>query len=269
MMLSEPQESDYDLRFSALGYQVRVSWTFWLGAVVFGWTFANAVDTSPAFSDQSPGVLPLLVLWTACMFVSIWIHELGHTFAFRFFGINSSIVLYHFGGLAIPNSSFNPGRSFSRLSAKEDLIISLAGPVAQLLSAALVVVLVKMAGYRLDVFRWMPAGLDQIPWVQEGEPIDSLGLFALVSFYIFPSVVWALLNLVPVWPLDGGRIMRSILLLNGGTVEQSLWISVLTASGLAVWAYKTNPDNWMMAMFFALFAFSSYQILQQRSQGWH
>ncbi len=263
MMLSEPPEPEYDLRLSAFGFPLRVSWSFWLGAIVFGHSFAQAVDGF--FGVESPGVLPLLVLWSLCMLVSIWIHELGHAFAFRFYGIQSTLVLYHFGGLAIPISSFHPGRSFARLRPSEDLIIAVAGPVAQLLSAAAVVVVVKLAGYRVDAFNFMPAGLHRIPWVGEGDQIDSAGLYALVFFYVFPSVVWALLNLLPVWPLDGGRIMRSLVLMFGGDTSQSLWISVVTAGALAFYAFKSGQA--MMAIFFAMFAFSSYQMLQQ-PRGW-
>ncbi|TWU01185.1 site-2 protease family protein [Stieleria varia] len=261
MLLSEPPETEYDLRLSAFGFPLRISWTFWLGAVVFGHNFAQLVDRQ--FAASSPGVLPLLVLWTICMLISIWIHELGHAVAFRFYGIQSTLVLYHFGGLAIPISSYNPGRSFARLRPGEDLLIALAGPVAQLLSAAAVIGVVKLAGYQVDAFNWMPAGLHRIPWVGEGEPIDSAGLYAIVFFYVFPSVLWALLNLVPVWPLDGGRIMRSIVLMAGGDLAQSLWISVITAGALAVYSFKSG--NTMMAIFFAMFAFSSYQLTQQNN----
>ncbi len=109
MLLQEPPETPYDLRFQLLGFPVRVSWTFWLGAVVFGYEFARQIDfIAMAAGLNSPGAGPLLLLWILCLLVSILIHELGHALAFRQFGIQSSIVLYHFGGLAIPIGSFRP-----------------------------------------------------------------------------------------------------------------------------------------------------------------
>lgn len=261
MLLNAPPETGYDLRFMLLGFPVRVAWTFWLGALVLGHGLCQFFAQTGNF-----GIAPLLLLWAGCLLVSITIHELGHTLAFRYYGINSSIVLYHFGGLAIPNSSMVPGRMSMHLGPKENFIVSLAGPVFQLVSAIAVILAVKLAGYQVWVFQLMPAGLADVPWVGEGNPIDSEGLNALVSFYVYPSVVWALLNLVPVWPLDGGQIARSLFVMNGGTVAQSLWLSVICSGLLALYAFKSG--NPLMAMFFLSFGFSSYQMLNPMNNSW-
>lgn len=267
MLLQEPPETAYDLRFHVFGFPVRVSWTFWLGAIVFGHGFAQLVDGIATVNNlSSPGIGPLLLLWTLCLLISILIHELGHALAFRQFGIQSSIVLYHFGGLAIPIGSFR-GVSISRLSEKQDLWVTAAGPLAQLLSAGVVIALVKWAGYRVTAFAFMPAGLHKVPGMLEGKELllESVGLAALVMFYVFPSVVWALLNLMPVWPLDGGRIARSLVLLTGGTTSQALWISIVCAGGLALYAFRGGQS--IMGIFFLMFAISNYQMLQQPG-GW-
>lgn len=272
MLLSEPSESEYDLRFMVMGFPVRIAWTFWLGAVVFGHSLCRDVvggylSGNPVgeLDVVSPGIGPLLILWVLCLFLSVLIHELGHALAFRRCGIHCSIVLYHFGGLAIPSSGFSPGRSAGRITQKEQLFISAAGPALQILSAVVLIMVVKLAGYQVAIFNNMPAGLDRIPWVAEGNLIDSAGLYALVSFYVFPSILWALLNLVPVWPLDGGHIARSLILMNRGTVVHSLWLSIFCAGLLAFYAVQSG--NTMMAIFFAMFGFSSYQMLQS-SSGW-
>ena len=75
------------------------------------------------------------------------------------------------------------------------------------------------------------------------------GLFALVAFYIFPSVLWALMNLVPVWPLDGGHIMRSIVQLRGGNMIQALWISVIAAGLMAAYGFA-NGQQYMGYLIF-------------------
>jgi Zn-dependent protease len=269
MLLSEPPESDYDVRFMLFGFPVRIAWTFWLGAVVVGHGLCQAfafLSGSPvqAFGTGSLGIGPLLVVWTLCLLLSILIHELGHALAFRRFGIQSSIVLYHFGGLAVPTSSFMPGRSIGRMGEPQQLIVAAAGPALQLFSAGLVILAVKLAGYQVAIFDNMPAYLHRIPWVADGRMIDSEGLYALVSFYVFPSVVWALLNLVPVWPLDGGRVARSLIVMGGGTIEQSLWLSVIFAGGLALYAFQGGQP--LMGIFFAMFAVSSYQMIG--GMGW-
>ena len=271
MLLVEPPETDYDLRFMLFGFPVRVAWSFWVGSIVFGYQLCRAIawlSGSPVdpLVGGSLGIGPLLVVWTLCLFVSILIHELGHAFAFRRYGIQSSIVLYHFGGLAVPTSSFVPGRSIARMREKEELIVAAAGPALQLASAVALVLVVKLAGYQVAVFNDMPMYLNRLPWVTEGEMIDSEGLFAFVSFYIYPSVAWAFLNLVPVWPLDGGRIARSLFVINGGTVAQSLWLSVLCSGALAVYAFQNGQT--FMAIFFLMFAASSYQMLNPMGNSW-
>ncbi|WP_372721745.1 site-2 protease family protein [Novipirellula sp.] len=265
-MLQDPPESNYDIRFELFGFPVRIAWSFWLGALIFGFNLVRGVDGMFLHSgDGSPGQLPLLMLWALCMLVSILIHELGHAFAFRQFGIQSSIVLYHFGGLAIPSSSFGMGRSAGRLTEKQDLWVALAGPLAQIVSAALLVGGLKVAGFRIEalaiVDSVVPLGLAKIPGVMEGDPITSHGLYAIVLFYIFPSVLWALLNLVPVWPLDGGRIMNSLVMINGGQRDQALWISVISAGLLTLYAFKQHQT--FMGILFLSLAFSNYQMLQQ------
>tara|TARA_R110002049_G_scaffold4601_4_gene31904 strand:- start:145072 stop:145869 length:798 start_codon:yes stop_codon:yes gene_type:complete len=264
MLLQEPQESPYDIRFSFFGFPVRVSWTFWLAAIVFGYNLVDGFDRG--LNVASPGRAPLMLLWGLCMFMSILIHELGHAFAFRAYGIHSSIVLYHFGGLAIPSSTSMPGRSIGRMGQRADLMIALAGPAAQLASAALVVALVKMAGYQVLIFRQFPAGLDRIPGVLDGDPIDSAGLLSMVSFYIYPSVLWALLNLIPVWPLDGGRIARSLVMMGGGDANQSLWISLIAAGAMAAYGFQSH--NVFLGILFLSLAVSNFQMLQHTGSGW-
>jgi len=271
-MLQEPPETQYDLRFNLFGFPVRVAWSFWLGAVIFGYGLVNGLDVyiirNPGdFSAETPGRLPLLILWMACMFVSILIHELGHAFAFRQHGIQASIVLYHFGGLAIPTSSFRPGSSFAQLREKEDLWIALAGPLAQIASACLLIAALKITGLQVVALASLdsiiPLGLANIPGVMDGTPIESPGLYALVLFYLFPSVLWSLLNLVPVWPLDGGRIMNSLVVMGGGRREQALWVSVITAGLLALYGFRN--EHLFLGILFLSLAFSSYQMIQQNA----
>ncbi|OYP36693.1 site-2 protease family protein [Rhodopirellula sp. MGV] len=264
MLLADPPETDYDLRFTLFGFPVRIAVTFWLGAIVFGYELARFA--SMGFFNGEVGVAPLLAAWAGCLLLSILIHELGHAFAFRRYGIESSIVLYHFGGMAIPSGGRFPGASVGRLGEKRDLVIAFAGPAFQLISAILIILAIKLAGYQVFAFFLMPSFLANIPWVTEGGFMDNRGLLTLSTFYIVPSVLWALLNLVPVWPLDGGRIARSLILLNGGHVQQSLWVSVITAVLLA--SYALMNDQPMMGIFFGMFAFSSYQMLTAMNNPW-
>jgi stage IV sporulation protein FB len=261
MLLQEPGQSPYDLRFHLLGFPVRISWSFWLAGVIFGFSLVRSLDG--ALGLRSPGMLPLLLLWNLSLLVSILIHELGHALAFRRNGMNASIVLYHFGGLAIPTSSYSPDRFHGQLTPKQDIWISFAGPLAQLVSAVIVLAAVRAAGYRLTVLEWMPGPFYKIPGVLDGKELamDSVGLFVLVMFYVFPSVLWAILNLVPVWPLDGGHISSSIIQLFGGNKTQALWVSVIAAGLMALYGFSN--DQRYMGFLFLVLGVTNFQALQQ------
>lgn len=259
MLLQEPARSPYDLEFRLGDFPVRIAWTFWLGAAIFGYNMAVSIDDIflRGYGLWSPGVALLLLVWAVCIFVSILVHELGHALAFRMCGIHSAIVLYHFGGLAIPLASNQVGRSASRLSSKENLMIAAAGPVAQMLLAAAVILAVRLAGYEILMLPWM---IQWLPGAVGGEPILNIGVFAMVNCLVWPSVVWAVLNLVPVWPLDGGRIARELIAMGGGTLQQSLIVSLVAAGLLAGWGLATREV--FLGILFASLAFGNWEMLQ-------
>ncbi len=148
MLLQTPPETAYDLRFPFFGFQARISWTFWIAAVVLGYESASFVDM--IFGPQSPGRIAMLTIWMICMALSILIHELGHTW--RFAGTESTpeSSSNYMGGLAIPQ-----GRSFSRRGGYRDenlqnLIIAAAGPALQMASALLLIGLCMASGYEVS-----------------------------------------------------------------------------------------------------------------------
>ena len=259
-MLQAPNDSPYDLRFQFLGFPVRISWSFWIGAIIFGHQLAQSFDRG--FQELSPGMGPLLVTWVACLFVSILIHELGHALAFRQFGIYSTVVLYHFGGLAIPIGTSMPGRSLGRIPPRQDLWITFAGPLAQFVSAIVVMVLLRVLNYQIPD---IGLGIHELPGISDGEKKLSPPMYAAAYMYLWPSVFWAFLNLLPVLPLDGGRIAQALILIFGGTRLQALWLSVITAA--LVGGYAFTNDHTFMGFFFLMFGVGCFQQIQQ-SGGW-
>jgi stage IV sporulation protein FB len=192
-----------------------------------------------------------------CVFVSILIHELGHVFVGRIFGSHGHIVLYSFGGLAIGSNDLP--RRWQRI------VVSLAGPLVQLLLWGLLV---------LTQLHLASQGIDWLPGGQQGHLI-RVALVCLENINLW----WALLNLLPIWPLDGGKISREIFdgLMPGRGIRVSLALSITVAAVLSLnslAAHLGHPvipylpaGGLYMAILFALMAFNNYQELQQTGGG--
>ena len=148
-MLDEPARSPYDWQFFFFGFPVRVTWLFWLIAGIISHQRAAMLhDTYQELRLETPGMPVLLAIWIGAVFVSILIHELGHSLAKRWYGISSYIVLYHFGGLSISDGVGGWHRPV-RTSHWNQFVISLAGPVLQLAFGLLVAAIAMSFGLTL------------------------------------------------------------------------------------------------------------------------
>jgi Zn-dependent protease len=244
MFLLEPAETEFDLRWRMFGIPVRVHPMFWLMTAFLGWRLTRLENG-----------FRLLLLWILCVFVSILLHELGHVLVGWFFGSRGHIVLYSFGGLAVGSKAL--------ASRWQRIAVSLAGPVVQLLLWGIIVAVVL---------------LDKENRLTASEPIG----WAL-EFLFEINLYWALLNLLPVWPLDGGQVSRELCewLIRYNGVRASLWLSISIAGALAVnslMAVNGRPliphvptGGLYMALLFGMLALNNYFELQQTppsSGGW-
>lgn len=264
-MNQEPPESQYDIHFQIFGFPTRVTWSFWVAAVVLGWSTSVAWDRGFASRNiDSPGALVLLIIWSAAMFISILVHELGHAIAMRYYGMQSRMILYHFGGLAIGSNfgSWNGARR-SSLNARDSLLIAAAGPIAQLLLAAVVYAVGRSLGVQMY--------LDQLlQYYFSIEPPDvplpsSAAVYAIFNSLITPSVLWALLNLLPIMPMDGGNIMLNTLVLskNSDPQRNAHLISIFVAVLVGIYCFQYGDP--MLTMMCLVFAAINWQQLQIRS----
>jgi stage IV sporulation protein FB len=166
--------------------------------------------------------IPFTLLGVLCIFVSIMVHELGHAAMMRRYGYPSEIVLYFLGGYA----------TATHLSPWRNIRMSAAGPLAGLALAAFVyLLLVTMVEDPLQFLRNSRSPLSQVVWV-------SLFVGVFVNF----------MNLLPCLPLDGGRIMESLVTLYGkhgrGNQELVLKISAIVAGAVALrCAYCLNSAD--------------------------
>lgn len=237
MILLEPGQTPYDIHFRIFGVPVRVSPWFWVFSAILFWHY----------TERGFAFLALAVL---CCFVSILIHELGHIFMGRCFGTDGYIVLYSFGGLAV--GSNNVPYRWQRIA------VSFAGPLAQLILYGCLRLLVRQESVAEAL-------------------LNNRMLLVTVALLLDINLYWPLLNLLPVWPLDGGQISREVFsAINPRQgLRWSLGLSVLCAGLLAVnalFAMNGKPlipyfdgGMWTLVLFGSL-ALSSYQALQQLGQ---
>jgi len=249
MFLSVPDPTPADLNFSLAGVPVRVSAWFWLGSLLVGWGLCLSV----AGGDQG-GVLRYLALWCGTVLVSLLVHEMGHALAYRWFGQSARIVLHHLGGVAIADPWGGRGarRPFERL------LISAAGPLAQLALAAIIVAVLRAGGYAVP---FPLASIGAALGLEEGRPLGSRPVAAVVYFLLSVNVFWPLLNLVPVPPLDGGQIVREGLASLGidDAPRIATMLGVVAGGVVAFWAYSRNEPY--LGIMFAMLAVSCFQSL--------
>ena len=246
-LFQQPPATQYDLRFSIAGIPVRVHPLFWLIAILLG----------------SSGDLLLLPVWVFVLFISILIHELGHALAFRRFGQQSQIVLHFAGGLTIPEPvSWGSGWANVALSRWQETFISLAGPFAGFLFAALVIAVVLISGG--SVMTTYLLGFIPLP-LSAVIPFGGRLITLLVTLLLWVNVFWGLINLMPVQPLDGGNVARNIFIqydpFDG--VRKSLWLSAITGTLLALIGLIAFRSLYM-AFLFGFLAYQSYQSVRGR-----
>lgn len=191
------------------------------------WMFwLNTALLGGAIGASTPAEMRALAAFMIAAFLSVLIHELGHASVMRKFGDrNVQVVLYAFGGYA------QGSRWFSRW---QDILLTAAGPGLQI-AAGLAV--------------YFAMGIWQPP---------SVWLGYLAAQFMFVSIFWAILNLVPILPLDGGRLCSAIT----GKPRLALRISLVTAVVLAA-GFLYLGYGLFTPIFFGMLAYNNWQQLRQ------
>jgi Zn-dependent protease len=127
-------------------------------------------------------------IYVLALFASVLAHELGHALVARHYGIGTiEIVMFPIGGVSRPERA---------PKAKEELWIALAGPTVNLLIG-------------VALLAWVAAQHGFIALEQLREPTDA----NLAERIALGNLVLWVFNLLPAYPMDGGRILRSFLAL--------------------------------------------------------
>lgn len=168
--------------FKAFGFEVRVDASWLLLALLVTWSLAEGL-----FPNTYEGLAPATYWWMGAigalgLFASIIVHELMHSLVARNYGLPiRGITLFLFGGVADMEEEPH--------SPRAEFFVALAGPAASVGVAGLSALLAA-AG---RAYQW---------------PVPVVGLLAWGAGINF---ILVLFNLVPAFPLDGGRLLRSAL----------------------------------------------------------
>jgi stage IV sporulation protein FB len=163
-----------------LGIPIRIHATFLLILVWFGM----------AAAAQSRNV-PREIAFVLALFACVLLHELGHAAMARRFGVRTrEIVLYPIGGVARLESI--PG-------GWAELLIALAGPAVN-------VVLALLCAGALSALHIPHAFQQALPWQNTG----------LVQKLLWANIVLVVFNMIPAFPMDGGRVLRAVLAIGLG-----------------------------------------------------
>jgi Zn-dependent protease len=222
--------------FRVFGIQLAVHASFFL--LLAYWGYEGWLD------GGLPGMLWSLGL-IVLFFVCVILHELGHSLMARRFGVKvPRILLLPIGGMA----------EFDRIPRKpaHELLITIAGPAVNFVIVLLLAAIIDL-----------PKGLPFHPVIED----SFKGLWQLLLYW---NGVMGVFNLLPVFPMDGGRIFRALLATRLSYLRATWW-AVMVGRSLAVlligWAIY--QDNIMLGVLFVFIFYAGnaeYQVALRMEQ---
>ncbi len=214
---------------SIAGIDIKVHWTFFLivilGAIQWGTPHGAAGAIFGAV---------LMLLAFAC----VTLHELGHSIVARFFAIPvRQIILLPLGGVALLER--NPTRPL------HELLIAIAGPLVNVVIALLLLLITRQAE-AMNVITQHSMLLEETPPLTVGTM-----LFWLLEI----NILLVAFNMIPAFPLDGGRVLRALLAMGFG-FRRATRIAATIGQGIAIFLGVVGVlnGNFLLALI-AIFIF--------------
>ncbi|WP_119066029.1 site-2 protease family protein [Rubrobacter indicoceani] len=222
----------------AFGIDVKVHWTFFLLVLFFGFfSYTQSQSITAAL------ITGLLIL---ALFFCVLLHEYGHSITAQKLGIEiQDITLLPIGGVARMKSM--PEKPW------DEVKIALAGPAVNVVLAPI------FFGLAL-LFGGFSGG---IPNLFTG--VTGIGGF--FGYLAIINVVLAVFNMIPAFPMDGGRVLRGLLATRLGPVratDLSSTIGQIAAVGFFLFGLFTNPLLALVAVFIFFGASGEAQMVRQR-----
>jgi len=190
-------------------YQIPIKLHYSLVLVFFLITWTLAYGFMPHYS---PGLNPMQywimsIIGTVILFLSVLIHELSHSIVASRYGIKvKQIVLFIFGGVSdIEEEPKDFNKEFK---------MAIAGPAVSLVLSAL-----------FAIFWWITTAMIMSSFDESFKTILII-INGILFYASFLNLILGIFNLIPAFPMDGGRILRSVLFSRNKNYDKSTRIAV-------------------------------------------
>lgn len=204
------------------------------------WTFSLLIAFI-IFINYRTGLNAVQILWSVvfvlCIFITVVMHEFGHALAAKNYGIQTKdITLLPIGGLA----------RLDRMPEKpaEELIVAFAGPLVNIVLAILTGFFIKVPATAAAVAAQLSTG------------VNASNFFL---HFLIVNIVLAVFNLIPAFPMDGGRVLRALLAFKFKrhvATRIAARIGQFIAIGFIILGFFSNP----FLIFIGLFVIVSAQM---------
>ncbi len=180
--------------FRIFGIDIKLHLSWWLVFVLISWSLATSFFPHYFPGQQNTIYWLMGIVSVLLLFVSVLLHELSHSLVARSRKIKvESITLFFFGGVA--------GINDEDLKPSSEFLMAVAGPLFSLLLFAIFYGLYLINGSSF----WTP-----------------------ITYYLYQlNLILALFNLIPGYPLDGGRAFRALLFMHYKDIKKATKIAVL------------------------------------------
>lgn len=219
------------------GINVYIHATFWLLPlfVMFQGVMNRERFDSIAFE----------VLMVFGVFFCVLLHEFGHVLAARAYGIGTrNVTLYPIGGVA----------SLERMPSKpsREIAVALAGPAVNLVIAA-------------GLYLGLMGAASLFPSLENGDPLVEFSLYLM-----YANVVLLVFNLLPAFPMDGGRVLRACLAMRMDRIRATtiaVGVGTVVAGGLLV-AGILLPQPSLIFVAVMVYFLGQAELAMMRARDW-
>lgn len=191
--------------FKLLGFEVRIDMSWVVLAILVAWSLSTGFFPFRYEGLSAQTYWMMGIVGAIGLFVSIIVHEMAHSLVARQYGMPiTGITLFIFGGVAEMNKEPSDPRA--------EFMTAAAGPIASLVLAGLLYALASIAAM---------GGLPE-------------SVYGVVKYLAWINGLLAVFNLIPAFPLDGGRLLRAVLWARQGNLRRATRIAAGFGAGFGL-----------------------------------